>query len=458
MNAGTNISGPGLDASDVRIWRGPAESRNLEDATKPITAQALADLLAGGGLRGPRGVGPRNAMKVSAVLACVRAIANSIARMPLVVYERTDTGRERAKGHPIYQLLKLRPNPRMSSFSLRSTLMVNTLLWGNGYAEIVRRGDGRPASIVPIESDRVMPFVEDGELRYEVAMPAGERVKLLARDMIHVPGLSYDGMLGLSVIAHARMTISGSLESDEFASTLLANGLRPSGVLQHPGKLGDASVRRLRESFQAVYGGAANAGKPMVLEEGMTWQTTSMPLEDAQFIEGNYFRIEEIARWFNVPPHKIGHLLRSTNNNIEQQSLDFLSDTLSPWVEAVEQEFNYKLFGMDEERYYCEHLASSIIQMDANARGQLYERLFRLGSISPDEIRERENMNFLPDGRGRGTWTQSSNMPLPTEAQRDQLIESWIKKGAASPPGGAGGPGDGSGKPDPKTDDQVANS
>jgi HK97 family phage portal protein len=464
MNAGTNISGPGLDAHELRISHDAPvrslapEARNLEDATKPITAQALADLLAGGGMRGARGVGPRNAMKASAVFACVRTIANSIARMPLILYERTETGRERAKDHPLYRVLKDRPNPRMSSFSLRSTLMANTLLWGNGYAEIIRRGDGMPVAIVPIESDRVSPFIEGGELRYEVAMPAGDRVRLLARDVIHVPGLSYDGISGLSVISHARMTVAGALESDEFLATFLANGLKPSGVLQHPGKLGDAAVRRLRESFQAVYGGAANSGKPMILEEGMSWHTASMPLEDAQFIEGNYFRTEEIARWFNVPPHKIQHLARSTNNNIEQQSLDFLSDTLSPWVEAMEQELNYKLFGLAEDRFYCEHLTNAIIQMDANARGQLYERLSKVAGITPDEIRERENMNYLPEGRGRYPWIQSSNMPLPTEAQRDQLVESWIKKGAASPPGGAGGPGDGAGKPDPKTDDQVANS
>lgn len=456
------ISGPGLD-TDAEPYmvnpersRGFHEARNLEDPTKPITAAQLADLLSGGATGSGKSVTPRSAMKVGAVFACVRVIANAIARMPLITYERTDAGRERAAAHPLYRLLKVRPNPDMSSFAFRSALVTNTLLWGNGYAEIIRRGDGRPQALIPIESDRVTPFREKGELRYRVSTD-GTPVTLLRRDVLHLPGLSFDGVCGLSVVAHARQTISAALAADEFSGTLLRNGLRPSGVLQHPGKLGEQAVRNLRESFTAVYGGSANTGKPLILEEGMIWASSAMPLEDAQFVESSYFRIEDIARWFGVPPHKVQHLLRATNNNIEQQSLDFLGDTLAPWVEALEQELNWKLFAPEEQdRFYAEHLTQAIVQMDANARGQLYERLFRVGSISPDEIRERENMNNVPDGRGRTHWTQSSNMPLPTEQQRDELIQAWIKKGSGSAPGGAGGPSDGSGQPDPKTDDQVA--
>jgi len=456
------ITGPGLD-TDAEPYmvnpersRGFQESRNIEDPTKPITAAQLADLLSGGATGSGKAVTPRSSMKVAAVWACVRVIANAIARMPLVTYERTSAGRERATGHPLYRLLKVRPNADMSSFTFRSTLVANTLLWGNGYAEIVRRGDGRPQAIIPIESERVTPIREKGEVRYRVTTD-GAPVTLLRRDVLHIPGLSYDGMCGLSVIAHARQTIGAALAADEFAGTLLKNGLRPSGVLQHPGKLGDQAVKNLRESFAAVYGGTANTGKPLILEEGMTWSASGMPLEDAQWVECSYFRIEDICRWFGVQPHKVQHLLRATNNNIESQSLDFLGDTLAPWVESVEQEFNWKLFGEDEQdRFYAEHLTQAIVQMDANARGQLYERLFRVGAISPDEIRERENLNDLPEGRGRTYWTQSSNMPLPTEAQRDELIQSWIKKGSGSAPGGAGGPTDGSGQPDPKTDDKVA--
>jgi len=452
------ITGPGLEPDSFRLHHTPADRRSIEDPNTPITPAQLADLLSGGSSDSGKPVTPRGSMKVGAVFACVRVIANAIARMPLITYERTAGGRERAVNHPLYHLLKVRPNPDMSAFTLRNTIMANALLWGNGYAEIVRRRDGVPTAIYPIESERVTPFREAGELKYRV-YTNGVPITLLRRDVLHLPGLSFDGLSGVSVVAHARQTIGAALSADEFSSALLRQGMRPSGVLTSPGELSPEAHLRLRESFNKTYGGAPNSGKPLILESGVTWSSSGMPLEDAQWVESSYFRIEDIARWFGVPPHKIQHLLRATNNNIEQQSLDFLGDTVAPWVEPLEQELNWKLFSAEEqERYYAEHLTQAIVQMDANARGQLYERLFRVGSISPDEIRERENLNNVPDGRGRTYWTQSSNMPLPTEQQRDELIGAWIKKGSGSAPGGAGGPSDGSGQPDPKTDGQVAGS
>lgn len=454
---GSSIIGPGLGSSADPYYRAsvPGERRNLEDPSKPITAQQLAELLGGGSSSGQQIVTPGRSLMVSTVFACVRVVANAIARMPLVTYERTSGGRQRATGHPLYKVLKMRMNPLMSSFTARNTMVANTLLYGNGYGEIVRRGDGRPQAVIPIESSRVRPRIEDSQLIYYVQTNAGQ-VKLLPRDIIHIPGLSFDGISGLSVIAHAKRTIGAALSADDYSEALMRQGIRPSGVLSHPAKLGPDGMANLRESFQATYAGPVNSGKPLILEEGMTWTASGMSLEEAQWIESNYFRVEDICRWFGVPPHKVQNLLRATNNNIEQQSLDFLGDSVSPWVEVIEQEMNWKLFMPEEQdRFYCEHLTQAIIQMDANTRGAFYERLIRIGAISPDEIREMENMNHVPDGRGKVYWIQSSNMPLPTEAQRDQLVDSWIKKGA-SPPGGANGPGDGSGQPNPKTDGQVA--
>lgn len=447
----TIISGPGLDPSAPAAPA--AESRNIENPNVPITASQLADILGGGSTGSGQIVNERTSLRIAAVYACVRVISDAIARMPLIVYELTNTGRNRAKRHPLYGRLKVRPNDDMSSFSWRKAMMANVLLRGNGYSEIVRRGDGRPDAIYPIESSRVRPFRTGGELRYEVTREDGERVTLLRRDVIHLPGLSFDGICGISVVANARRTLGAAMASDEFQDTMLGNALRPSGVLEHPGKLGPAGVSTLRESLERLYSGPKSAGKPMVLEEGMKWHQTTMTLEDAQFVESTYLRIEDICRWFGVQPHKIMHLLRSTNNNIEAQGLDFLGDTLSPWVEAFEQEINWKLFLPEEQdRYYAEHLTQSIVQMDSNTRGQMYERLFRIGAISPDEIRERENMNFVEGDRGKGHWIQGSNMPLPTPEQRDQLIESWIKKGAGS----SASPPDNGGDPAPKQDGKVA--
>lgn len=431
-------------------------TRSIEDPNQPITYAMLAELLSGGPTPSGETVTPRSSMKIGAVWACVQVISRAIARMPLITYEKAKEGRVRAEEHELFPLLKMRPNPDMSAFVFMQTLVANTLLYGGGFAEIVRRRNGRVQELVPIESDRVTPFRVSGEVRYRVQTDNGP-ITLLKRDMLHIPGMSFDGLNGLSVIGHARTLLGASMSRDKFSASFYKNGCRPSGVLEHPGKIGDKAVATLRASLEQLLSGPTNAGKPLVLEEGMKWSSSIIPQHDAQYVETHYAGVEDVCRLFNVPPHKVQHLLRATNNNIEQQSLDFLSDTIAPWAEAIEQEVNFKLLTDDERRtHYAEFLTQAIVQMDSNARGQLYERLFRVGAISPDEIRQRENMNDLPDGRGRTYWTQSSNMPLPTEEQTGRLVEAFITKGTTKPPGGAGGPDDDSGSPKSKKDDAVA--
>lgn len=455
MNA-TTISGVGLDQATV-IPPAPEKRGSIEDPNVPITYAQLSEIISGGPTESGEYIGPRTSLKIIAVLACVQVISRAIARMPLITYERTAGGRQRATGHPNYELLKMRPNPDMSSFTFRQTLIANTLLWGNGYAEIVRRRDGSRQALIPIESERVSPFRENGELMYRVLPASGSRgqspVTLLKRDMLHVVGLTLDGVVGMSVIEHARTTLGASRSRDKFSASFYQNGTKPSGVLKHPQKLSTQAYKNLRESFTEKYTGAANAYKPIILEEGMEFSPTSMPLDDAQFIETHYASIEDVARLFGVPPHKIGHLLRATNNNIEQQSLDFLGDTLAPWIECAEQELNWKMFDEGErERYYAEHLTQVLVQMDAKTRGEWYERMHRIGAMSDDEIRERENLNNLPDGRGKQYYVPSNLMPAPTPEQADKLMEGWITKG--KPAGSPAAPGE----PNPTTNDQVAKS
>lgn len=436
----STITGPGFD-----------EQRSIEDPTKPINISELARLTDGDyPTANLPAVSPGTAMRISAVRACVWCIASAIARMPLITYRRAESGsRERAKDHANYRLFRLRPNPDMSATSFLRAVMTNALLWGNGYAEIVRDSRQRITGYVPVESWRVTPKRINGELCYRVQTD-GEQVTLLKRDMIHIPGLSYNGIVGLSVIAHARMTLAAAISASSYEATLLANGLRPSGVLQHPGRLGKDGQNNLRESFTHTYAGSANAGKFMILEEGMEWKPNAMPLADAQFIEGNYFRIEEICRWFNVPPHKIQHLLRSTNNNIEQQSLDFLGDTISPWTESIQQEINYKAFDeLEQDELYVEFLTQVLVQMDATTRGGLYSKLFGIAAISSDEVRERENLNHLPDNRGDVYYVPSNMMPAPTPEEATKLLSSWTAKapGAGQPKSEADGKVAGNGSP-----------
>lgn len=438
----TIINGPGVGELVY------GESRSLE-GNQPITYARLAEILSGGPALPGISVSPTKAMQLTAVWACVNLLANAVAKMPLVLYQETDDGRERAKGHPYYRLLKKRPHPRCSPFSLVKTLVVNTLLWGRGHAEIIRRGDGLVLGLLPIETVRVQPVVEGGVARYRVATDRGV-VTLQARDILHIPGLSYDGFTDLSVIQHARLTMAGAMAGDETSARMQAQGLRAGGVLEVPGKIGEAAVQNLRRSLEEINGGPQNTGRPMILEQGMVWKQTSINPDDAQFLESRKFSREEICFLFGVRPGKIG-LGAPAGGDIEQASLEFLGDSVSPHAIAIEQEMNYKLFGDDDE-HYAEFLTQALVQVDMNKRGQWYERMTRIGGMNIDEIRDRENMNRLSDGRGTVHYLPSNQMPAATPDQADRLTEAWITSRERS--GGDGTAGNG--EPQPDADGKVA--
>lgn len=415
--------------------------RNIEDPNVPLTLSQFSELLTGG--LGPgKPVSVRGSLKIATVWACVEIVSNAVARMPLIMYERTEDGRRRAEEEPLYELLKLRPNDDTSAFSLRKALVANRLLGGRGCCEIVRRRSGQVQELQVIEWDRILPKrVPGGELRYEYRGEDGITQTLLQRDVLYVPGLTFDGITGLSVIGHARLTLSAALSRQEFMAAFYRNGLRPSGVLQHPGELGKKALENLRKSFSERNAGPENAGKPLILEEGMQWNAQGVMIspEDAQFVESEYVTIEDICRWFGVPPHKVQHLLRATNNNIEQMSLDFLGDTLSPITEAIEQEFNWKLFTPNERRrFYVEHLTQAIVQMDAATRGQLYQRLVGIGAMCADDVCQRENMNNIPDKRGKVYYVPVNVMPSMTPDQAEQYLAALIKKGGNASSGSSG--------------------
>lgn len=422
----TIITGPGIEQVS-------GEKRSIEDPTKPLNMSQLAELFSGG--PGRRNVTPRRSMRIAAVWACVGILSETIARIPFHLYKAREGGRDRVRDHPVSQLLSVRPNPENSPYTLKTSLVANRALWGRGHAEIVRNARGIVQEIIPIETERVRIGRSNGQRVYEVRR-GSDVVVLLPRDIVHVPGLSFDGFEDLSVIGHMRRSLGGAEAIEEAGSRVMENGMKPSGALKHPGKLGDQAFERLRASFAANYAGADNSGKVMILEEGMDFTAFgSMNFVDAQFIQQREFTIEDIARMFRVPPHKIGHLARSTNNNIEQQSLDFLGDTLDPLLIAIEEEMNWKLL-TDEERaagMYIEAARQAVVQMDANARGALYERMIRVGAMNADQVAARENLPALPDRRGEVYTQAASQQPMPTPAQADELVVARIKSGAKSP-------------------------
>lgn len=261
-------------------------------------------------------VSPRQAVQVSAVYACVRVIAETIASLPVGVYEETDEGVRKAKEHPLYRILHDEPNHEMTSFILRETMMCHLLLWGNSYSQIIRSGKNKIVGLYPLQPDHMdVDRDANGALTYTYTTSEGDVARLKPGDVLHIPGLGFDGVMGYSPVALEKNAIGLGIAAEEYGSAFFKNGARPSGVLTHPNQVKDP--KRLRESWNAAYGGSSNGGKVAVLEEGMSFSPISMPNNEAQFLETRKFQVEEICRIYRVPPHMIGDLSRSTFANIE---------------------------------------------------------------------------------------------------------------------------------------------
>lgn len=349
-------------------------------------------------------VSQRSAMQMSAVYACVRILSESIAELPLHVYRIAENGsREKALDSELYFLLHDEPNPEMTSFVFRETMMTHLLLWGNAYAQIIRDGRNRIVALYPLMPDRMrVDRNASGQLYYRYQLGQDEShldkpgtVDLSPHDVLHIPGLGFDGLVGYSPVAMAKNAIGMSIACEEFGASFFRNGASPSGVLEHPGVI--QNPERLREAWQKSYSGTHNTGKVVVLEEGMKFSAISIPPEQAQFLETRKFQLDEIARIFRIPPHMIGDLERSTFSNIEQQSLEFVQYTLNPWVCRWEQSLTKALLSREEQKKFCiDFNVNGLLRGDYQSRMNGYATARQNGWMSANEIREREQMNLLP--------------------------------------------------------------
>lgn len=279
-----------------------------------------------GGTSSGKAVNERTAMQTTAVYACVRILAESIAGLPLHIYQyKDDGGTGKVVGHPLYRLLHDEPNPEMTSFVFRETLMGHLLLWGNAYAQIIRDGRGRVLSLYPLLPNKMdVNRAENGEIYYTYWHNADEKgfgkqdqtVTLRKDEVLHIPGLGFDGLVGYSPIAMAKNAIGMALATEEYGASFFANGANPGGVLEHPGVIKDP--QRVKDDWNTAYQGSKNAHRVAVLEEGMKYHQIGIPPDQAQFLETRKFQLNEIARIFRVPPHMIGNLEKSSFNNIEQ--------------------------------------------------------------------------------------------------------------------------------------------
>ena len=364
-----------------------------------------------GGTTSGKAVNERTAMQTSAVYACVRILAESVAGLPLHVYERTANGSKSTKpSHPLYQLLHDEPNREMTSFVFRETLMSHLLLWGNAYAQIIRDGRGFPIALYPLLPDRMaVDRNESGELVYTYQSDKGQ-VKLRRENILHIPGLGFDGLIGYSPIAMAKNAVGLALATEDYGATFFANGANPGGVLEHPGVIKPDQADRLRESWQSQFGGA-NAHKVAVLEEGLKFHQMSIPPEQAQFLETRKFQINEIARIFRVPPHMVGDLEKSSFSNIEQQSLEFVKYTLDPWVVRWEQSLQQVLILPSEKAtIFIKFNLDGLLRGDYQSRMQGYSTGIQNGFMSVNDVRGLEDMNLLTAEEGGDLHFVNGNM------------------------------------------------
>ena len=399
------------------IFSGLFKSR---DKPTDSTAGSRYTFYMGGSTSG-KAVTERSAMQMTAVYSCVRILAEAIAGLPLHVYRyNSDGGKEKAIDHSLYLILHDEPNPEMSSFVFRETLMTHLLLWGNAYAQIIRNSKGEVMALYPLMPNKMsVDRDENGQLYYQYLRSVdevggkSETVILKPTDVLHIPGLGFDGLVGYSPIAMAKNAIGLAIATEEYGAKFFANGAAPSGVLEPPGTIKDP--QRVREAWQSQFGGSQNSGKIAVLEEGMKYTPISISPEQAQFLETRKFQINEIARIFRVPPHMVGDLDKSSFSNIEQQSLEFVKYTLDPWVIRWEQSIMRTLLTPEEKKsYFVKFNLEGLLRGDYQSRMNGYATARQNGWMSANDIRELENLDRIPAEAGGDLYLINGNM-LPLQ-------------------------------------------
>lgn len=407
-----------------------SEEPGIEAADNSVLSNSMWDApgLFGGGVGTQSGevVSSVTAQTVPAFFACVKVISEDVGKLPLVPYKRVGINqKELMESGSITRVLLKRPSPNSVPMIFKELITGWALAWGNGYAEIVRNSRKEPTELWPIHPSRVqIRRNSDGNLFYIIRFQDGSSTAIAAEDMLHIRGPG-DELYGWNLpVSIAKDTLGSAMAQIIFAASFFGNSVTPAGVLTHPESLKDEGQRRLRESMQRFYGGPRNAAKLLVLDEGMEYKPMSMPLKDAQFLESRNFSVEEIARYFRMPLHKIQSMKQSTNNNIEQQALEYTQDTLMPWLIRWEEEINLKFFPNTENSFVKFDL-DEMLRGDFDSQTEGFSRLFATGVLSINEIRARMDMNPVDDGDvhyvplNMVTLEQSQQAPDDLDSKRD---------------------------------------
>ncbi len=344
------------------------------------------------------------AIKTSTVYACIKILSNHIAMLPCQLYQLDKTGkRVRDKKHKVSKLLENRPNPYMTPFEFKQTMESHRQLYGNAYAEIEWGKDGYPKNlwILNPTKTKVVRDLKSYKIWITTVTPDGTNVKIPYSNIIHLKGLSINGLTGVSPIEVARQTIGVQVASEKYLGKFYNNGTTAKGILKIPTQLNKEAKDKVRTEWENYSKGLNNAHRVAILDAGIDYQAIGMTQADAQFIETQKFTVSEIAKIFNVPPHMIGELDRATFNNIEQQSMEFVRDTLTPLLVSWEQILQYQLLSnsdINERGYYIKFNLNSILRGDSNSRATYYEKMIQLGVYSINEVRDLEEKDSIENG------------------------------------------------------------
>lgn len=368
------------------------------------TSEQLASMVFGGsGTSSGAHVTEAGSLSIAAVFACVRVISESIASLPFKIYKReAGNVRRPAPEHPIYDLLQVQSNDLMTAMKYRELILVHLLLWGNHYSEKQFNGAGDVVALWPIHPGRVKPeiTIREGspQLIFKVQKDTGPQITLSQEQVFFVPGLG-TGTVGKSPIQLHREGLGITVQAEKYGARFFKNDARPSLVLEHPLIMGDEAHANFKKDWNETYGGAENANKVAILEEGMTAKQVGLPPGDAQFMETRKYQRNEVASIYRVPPHMIGDLERATFSNIEQQSIDFVVHTLRPWFTRIEQAVNMQLLAPAERpRFYSSHVVEALLRGDISSRYTAYATARQWGWMSVNDIRELENQNPTENG------------------------------------------------------------
>lgn len=339
-------------------------------------------------------VTPDTAMTFSAVYRAVALISQTIGFLPWGVYR----GYEMQSQDPVHRILSRQPNPEMTPISFKETLIADALTWGNGFAEIEYTLGGVPAALWRIDPSKIEVIRDDygrigpvDALVYLYTASDGRQLLLPSSNIFHIKALG-DGLFGKSIVGLASRCIGMGLAAERFGASLLENQAIPGGVLLYEQTLSEEAWGLLSSQFKRRHGGSRNAGGPIILEGGVKFEQISMKPEDVQFHESRQFQVQEVCRWFGVPPHKLADLSRATFSNIEQQEQEFINTTLMSWAVRLEQEANVKLLGKRRDDIYTKINFNALLRGDSSARMKNYVSGVQNGIYSANEVRALEDM------------------------------------------------------------------